>query len=49
MGEDVEEIIKTKWGELEEKVLTMAQQQNDNNQLQALLELSERKREYVIW
>ena len=32
MEEDTEEMIKAKWEKLEEKILTIAQQEHDNNQ-----------------
>ena len=40
MSEDMAKVFRAKWSELEGKVLTIAQQEQDNYQLQAFLATS---------
>lgn len=40
MSEDMERVFLDKWGELEEKLLRIAEQEHDNERLQALFETS---------
>lgn len=40
MSEDMEQVFQDKWGELEEKVIKIAEEEHDNELLQALLETS---------
>ena len=40
MSEDMEQVFQDKWGELEEKVIKIAEEEHDNERLQALIETS---------
>ncbi len=40
MSADMEQVFRDKWGDLEEKILMIADQEHDNDRLQALLEAS---------